>query len=178
MRLTADVALVGGGSVTGFGLSNDFDCHVYLLDGGADVALIDTGMGTPAGMRSIFDNAATDGVDPDRITYLLLTHYHTDHAGGAGPYRERLGAQTAIGAAAAKALAAGDGEATQFDAAKASGMFPNEYEFAACPSTFTGRWRHVRDRPPDCSLPVDARPLRRTWLLPRHRWCPDLPLFG
>ena len=35
MRLTHDIALVGGGN-TGFNLSAPLDCHIYVLDGGGD----------------------------------------------------------------------------------------------------------------------------------------------
>ena len=34
VRLTNEVYLVGGGISNAFGLSNDPDCHVYLVDGG------------------------------------------------------------------------------------------------------------------------------------------------
>ena len=56
MRLTPDVALVGGGTFTGFGLSADFDAHVYLLDGGGGaLALVDCGMGTELGRARVLE---------------------------------------------------------------------------------------------------------------------------
>ena len=48
MRLTPDVCLVGGG-MFGFGLTSPGDCHVYLLDGGDELVLIDAGIGGVAG---------------------------------------------------------------------------------------------------------------------------------
>jgi len=133
MRLTSDIALVGGGSFTGFGLSGDFDAHIYLLDGGDEAALVDCGMGTAAGIERVLANIQGAGVDPDRVRRILLTHYHTDHAGGASRYRARLGARVAIGADAADALEAGDQEATQFAKGKAAGFFAADYDYAACP---------------------------------------------
>lgn len=133
MRLTPDVALVGGGPVTGFGLSGDFDAHVYLIDGGDQAALVDCGMGTERSMERILANIAADGVDPGRVTRILLTHYHTDHAGGAARFRQRLHAETAISSAAATALASADHAATQFAAGQAAGLFPPGYAYDACP---------------------------------------------
>lgn len=133
MRLTPDVALVGGGPMTGFGLSSDFDAHAYLLDGGDELALIDCGLGTEAGQTALLERITRLGLDGSRIRRLFLTHYHADHAGGAGPYRARLGLSVSIAAEVAPALAAGDHEATQFRAAQALGIFPAGYEFGPCP---------------------------------------------
>jgi glyoxylase-like metal-dependent hydrolase (beta-lactamase superfamily II) len=133
MRLTADVALVGGGTMTGFGLSADFDAHVYLLDGGEELALIDCGMGTAAGISRVLEQIRAAGADPARVRRLLLTHYHTDHAGGARTFRDRLHLRVAIGARAAAALAAPDHVATQFAAASSAGIFPADYTYPACP---------------------------------------------
>jgi hydroxyacylglutathione hydrolase len=132
MRLTEDIALVGGGAMTGFGLSSDFDAHVYLLDGGEECALVDCGMGTPSGIERVLENAKRAGIPGERITKLFLTHYHTDHAGGAAIYRERLSLQVAVGAGAKDALELPDHDATGFAAAKAAGIFPSGYDYKPC----------------------------------------------
>ena len=59
MRLTERVHLVGSGR-TGFNISDPYDCHVYLVDGGSELA---------------------------RIGTILLTHAHADHAGWAAGLR-------------------------------------------------------------------------------------------
>ena len=133
MRLTPDVALVAGGPLTGFGLSVDFDAHVYLLDGGDELALIDCGLGTDAGRTALLDEVARLGLDAARIRRLFLTHYHTDHAGGAGRYRAALGVSVAAAADAAPALATADGAATQFSTSSELGFYPAGYVYAACP---------------------------------------------
>jgi glyoxylase-like metal-dependent hydrolase (beta-lactamase superfamily II) len=132
MRLTEDVAIVGGGVMTGFGLSSDLDAHVYLLDGGSDCALIDCGMGTRLGVEKVLAQIRGAGVDPERVTRLLLTHYHTDHAGGAASYRERVGLRVSISARVRHALEEPDHTMTQFDAARAAGVFPADYDFQPC----------------------------------------------
>lgn len=88
MRLTPRLYLVGSGEV---GLSDPDDCHVYLLDGGNEYALIDAGCGTERGIAAILANLTREGFDPAKLRSVLLTHWHFDHAGGAGALRERFG---------------------------------------------------------------------------------------
>ena len=133
MKLTDDVYLVGGGSLTGFGVSADFDAHCYLLNGGDEVALVDCGMGTEAGFERVSARIGETGVDPETLRRLFITHYHTDHAGGASVYREAFGLQVATGEETARALSSADHEATAFAAAKEAGIFPADYEYPACP---------------------------------------------
>ena len=133
MRLTDEVMLVGGGPFTGFGVSAGFDAHVYLLDGGDELALVDCGMGTEVGMARVLENVESHGIDPGRITRLLLTHYHTDHASGAARYRERLGLRVAFSALEQRALETADHERTSFAAAKAAGIFPDGFTYPPCP---------------------------------------------
>lgn len=138
MRLTADVSLVGGGPFTGFGLTPEFDAHCYLLDGGEgpdgrELALIDCGLGTAIGRDALYGRIRALDLDPGRIGALFLTHYHTDHAGGAGAYRAELGLRVAAAAEVAPALEIADGERTQFRAAAALGIFPDGYAYAPCP---------------------------------------------
>lgn len=133
MRLTADVHLVGGGTLTGFGISADFDAHCYLLDGGDEQVLVDCGMGTETGFGRVTSNIRGAGFDPPAITRLFLTHYHTDHAGGASTYREELDLSVATGSETGQALETGDHEATAFNAAKAADIFPEDYSYEPCP---------------------------------------------
>ena len=133
MRLTPDVALVAGGPMTGFGLSPDFDAHAYLIDGGDEAALIDCGLGTTEGQAALRARIVDLGVDPDRVRRLFLTHYHTDHAGGAGRYRAALSLVVAASSDVVPALLAPDHDATQFAAVQAFGLFPDGYAYAACP---------------------------------------------
>jgi glyoxylase-like metal-dependent hydrolase (beta-lactamase superfamily II) len=133
MRLTPDVLLVGGGALTGFGLSSDFDAHVYLLDGGDEFALVDCGMGTEVGMRRVLENIRAAGIDPAEISRLLLTHYHTDHASGAARYRQQLSLRVGFSASERGSLELPDHSRTSFNLARAAGFFPAEFEYSACP---------------------------------------------
>lgn len=88
MRLAPQLYLVGSGEV---GLSDPDDCHVYLLDGGDEYAIIDAGCGTEQSVAAIAATIAREGLDPARLTTILLTHWHFDHAGGASRFREEFG---------------------------------------------------------------------------------------
>lgn len=88
MRLTPRLYLVGSGEV---GLSDPDDCHIYLLDGGDEYALIDAGCGTERGIASLLANLAREGLDSARLRSVILTHWHFDHSGGAAYFREHHG---------------------------------------------------------------------------------------
>jgi glyoxylase-like metal-dependent hydrolase (beta-lactamase superfamily II) len=62
--------------------------NVYLVDGGSEWALVDTGMATSASMAAFRSALEQVGCPPERIRKILCTHHHPDHFGTAGPYRE------------------------------------------------------------------------------------------
>ena len=133
MRLTKDVALVGGGN-SGFNLSAPGDCHVYLLDGGnGELALFDAGLGGSHGdTAAILENLGQDGFDPERITSLFLTHYHADHAGGCRDWVDRFPDIEVIGSPlTAQVLRDGDELAISLPEAKTAGLYPDDYVFRA-----------------------------------------------
>ena len=82
MRLTEDIYLVGSAE---FGLSNAYDCHVYLLDGGEEATLIDCGVGYDTGqiIRNI-----EKYIDIEKVKKVYLTHLHADHCGGGRDLQE------------------------------------------------------------------------------------------
>ena len=130
MRLTDEVYLVGGGPTLGFGLSADPDCHVYLIDGGDELALLDAGLGDGDAIDRIVATMVAEGLDPARLGRLILTHYHADHAGGAAAWRERFGLEVVAPAGAAPALRDGDERAVALDVAKAAGFYRADYWLA------------------------------------------------
>jgi glyoxylase-like metal-dependent hydrolase (beta-lactamase superfamily II) len=90
MRLHSRIYLVGSGEM---GLSDTWDCHIYLVSGGDEVALIDAGGGRPHSFEMIRRNLMDDGVEIGKIRHIILTHAHTDHARGAAGWRKELGAR-------------------------------------------------------------------------------------
>jgi glyoxylase-like metal-dependent hydrolase (beta-lactamase superfamily II) len=130
MKLSDRIYLVGSGSF-GFDLSNPFDCHVYLLDGGDELALVDVGAGL--GAATIVENVRRDGFDPRRIRHLILTHAHGDHAGGAARMRSLIAeAAVYVSRIRAQALRDGDEQAVSIDVAKAAGIYPADYALEPC----------------------------------------------
>ena len=131
MKLTHDVHVVGGGRF-GFGLSGPLDCHVYLVNGGSEPALIDPGLGLPGDFDLVLENIRADGLDPARIGKLILTHYHCDHAGAAREAQSRLNVEVIASQLAAPVIRSGDERAVALDVARAAGFYPADYHLAPC----------------------------------------------
>jgi hydroxyacylglutathione hydrolase len=129
LRLTPEVALVGSGG-SGVGISHPLDCNVYLIDGGDELALVDTGTGLDT--DAILANVGALGHDPARIRHLFLTHAHGDHAGGAAGLRARLGARVHLAGAERAALEARDEVALGLDVARRNGYYPADYRLEPC----------------------------------------------
>jgi hydroxyacylglutathione hydrolase len=131
MKLTERVYLVGSGS-SGFSLSHHTDCHVYLIDGGGELGLIDAGVGLD--QSEILDNVRAHGFAPTDIKYLFLTHVHADHAGGAAELRATCpGLKVLVSADVADVLRLGDEKAISLDMGKRAGYYEPQYHFSPCP---------------------------------------------
>ena len=62
-----------------------------------DILLLDTGLGFEVnGQLQLHKNIQAAGIESDKITKVLLSHLHKDHAGGIGFERENLGARLSI----------------------------------------------------------------------------------
>ena len=68
-------------------LSHPQDALVYLIKGEETSALIDAGAGK--GSAVIWENIQRAGMNPEDLTYLILTHGHIDHIGGVSFFKER-----------------------------------------------------------------------------------------
>lgn len=124
MRITDRISLVGSGA-NGFGSSHPCDCHVWAIDaGGGELILIDAGAGVDVG--PIVDNLEALDLRNRRIT-ILVTHAHADHAGGAGPLGDALGAEVAASAEAAAIIERADEEAASVNVGKQAGSYPPDY---------------------------------------------------
>jgi glyoxylase-like metal-dependent hydrolase (beta-lactamase superfamily II) len=131
MQLTDRVYLVGSGAA-GFSLTHPTDCHVYLIDGGTEVALVDAGTGL--GTAEIVDNIRAHGFDLFDVRSLFLTHLHADHAGGAARLQRLLpNVQVMASQAGADWLRRGDEQAISLDKGKQGGFYAPEYRFEPCP---------------------------------------------
>ncbi len=130
MQILKDLYLVGSGR-SGFGISDHYDCHIYLLDGGDEAALIDSGSGVD--LEPLLSNISAHGIELSRIRKLILTHGHPDHGGGSAGLRSRLGCQVMVGEAEAWIVETGDPVASGLQAATPSGIYPPGYQLPPCP---------------------------------------------
>ncbi|GGD99174.1 MBL fold metallo-hydrolase [Paenibacillus nasutitermitis] len=128
MKITERVYLVGSGKL-GSGLTDDYDCNVYLLDAGGIYVLIDSG----AGIRpeAILQEIRKDGLDPQKIETIVLTHAHADHSGGAAALSRMTGASVVGSSATAALLRDVDEVGIGLKAARQVGIYPADYRVEA-----------------------------------------------
>jgi hydroxyacylglutathione hydrolase len=88
MQISPHVHLAGSEQ---FGLSHPLDCNCYLIDGGAELSLVDAGLGL--GVDDILANIAAAGFRPEKLSHIIITHSHIGHWGGAAGIRRQTGAQ-------------------------------------------------------------------------------------
>lgn len=129
MKLNNRVYLVGSGS-NGFDMTNNLDCHVYLINGGDELALVDAGIGLAT--EEIIENIQTEGFAPEKVKKLLITHVHADHAGGAAEIKEQLDCEVLVSEQTADFLRRGDEDAISLTFGKQAGFYPKDYNFRAC----------------------------------------------
>ena len=129
MKLTEEVYIVGSGR-NGLGISNEYDCHVYLIDGGGELTLIDAGVGMD--VQRILDNVAAAGHKVSNVSRVLLTHAHADHAGGCAELRSTLGVTVAASSEEADLLRRADEEKLGLAFARSAGWYPLEYRLQPC----------------------------------------------
>lgn len=130
MQLQDRVYLVGSG-VMGFDMTDPYDCHVFLIDGGDELALIDVGAGL--GVGQILRNVQGAGFDPGRIRHVIATHGHADHTGGLRAMLDALDSPTVHAEGeTARRLREADEDAFGLAVAKAGGYYPDEYVLAPC----------------------------------------------
>jgi glyoxylase-like metal-dependent hydrolase (beta-lactamase superfamily II) len=94
--------------VGGRGLTAPEDAAIYLVTVGAEAALIDAGCGEANDL--LLANIEAAGISAASIRYLLLTHCHFDHTGGAADLRRRLGCVTVAHELDAVFIECGDAE--------------------------------------------------------------------
>jgi glyoxylase-like metal-dependent hydrolase (beta-lactamase superfamily II) len=106
MKMITDEIFQVGGS----GLTAPEDAAIYLIRFNEDAALVDAGCGRS--VDKLFSNIADCGIKPENIRYLLLTHCHFDHTGGAKAVRMRSNCQIIAHESDAPYLETGDNRVT------------------------------------------------------------------
>jgi glyoxylase-like metal-dependent hydrolase (beta-lactamase superfamily II) len=65
---------------------------IHLIVESDRAAIVDTG--TNRSLAGVLDALAAKGLAPEQVDYVILTHVHLDHAGGAGAFMQRLPSAT------------------------------------------------------------------------------------
>ena len=105
MKILENLWQVGGAEYT-----TVEDAAVYLVRFGEKAVLIDAGCGNA--QEAMFENIA-EALPPEvEIGYLLLTHCHYDHTGGAEAVRNRYGCRIVAHELDAAYLESGDSTVT------------------------------------------------------------------
>jgi glyoxylase-like metal-dependent hydrolase (beta-lactamase superfamily II) len=104
-KITSEIFQVGGGELTSLE-----DAAIYLILFNGQSALVDAGCGYS--QIQLFQNIEACGVELDRVEYLLITHCHFDHTGGAQAVRDRTGCKIVAHEMEARFLEEGDQRVT------------------------------------------------------------------
>ena len=129
MRISPSIYLVGS---TPVGLTDGYDCHIYLVKGPSGLFLIDAGNGYDT--EGILRNIQDESFDPKDITHILITHHHTDHARGAKALKDAIGCEVWISEnTGTHLLQDGTDEELGIPYAKAHGMYAQDYVYIHCP---------------------------------------------
>jgi hydroxyacylglutathione hydrolase len=122
---------VVGGAAPGPAHSDTLDAQVYVIETGDGLAVVDSGAGRS--LDRLLAEVRSSGLDPTAIRWLLLTHGHGDHAGGAAAWTRAVPRVEVLASAdVATWLVAGDEEATSVDRARRAGIYPPDYRLEPC----------------------------------------------
>ena len=105
MKITSEIFQVGGGQLT---VSED--ASIYLVNFNGKAAIIDSGCGRS--INFLLDNIEKCNIKTDQIQYILLTHCHYDHTGGAKKLQDKLKCKIVAHELDSLYLESGDNEVT------------------------------------------------------------------
>jgi len=107
--ITVDqVSLIGRGMFHGMtAFSDDYSSNCYLINGGAELALVDVGF--PTAVPRLLENVRSLGLDPGKIRKVFLTHAHDDHVAGIAELLRHVDAAVYAHSRTKETLAGGTG---------------------------------------------------------------------
>ncbi|MHA1716067.1 MAG: MBL fold metallo-hydrolase [Promethearchaeota archaeon] len=71
-------------------LFRGFSCNVYAINQGDEIWLVDAGTNTFGRCRLVLRWMRGDGLDPEKISRILITHAHPDHVNGLNYFKKLL----------------------------------------------------------------------------------------
>ena len=129
MQIDKRIYVIGSGRA-GYNLTDSYDCDVYLVDCGEALVMIDTGAGIAP--EKIQEQISFHHFSPSDVKYILITHSHGDHIGGAAYFRRLTGATVLAHPLSADYLKNGDTEKMSVELAKKAGLYPLDFVVQTC----------------------------------------------
>lgn len=130
-QLTERVYLVGSG-LLGNRMSDDYDCNIYYVKAGDKGILIDCGGGRNT--QILLDHLAQHGFSGEKLEWLVLTHAHADHSGGAAILQQQFGAKVVCSSLTAELVSGGE-DTLGIGKARKLGIYPDDYRYEPCVPT-------------------------------------------
>jgi glyoxylase-like metal-dependent hydrolase (beta-lactamase superfamily II) len=100
-RIYQDIYIIGSAEI-----SHPYDCCLYLIDVG-ELILIDSGAGRS--FKRLVDNILALGLEPEKISTVVVTHCHIDHVGSLANFKQKYGARIIAHTLDAEAIETGRG---------------------------------------------------------------------
>ena len=126
MRITKEIYMVADG---GRGLSHELDCCVYLVDCAGKIVMIDSGVGLDN--ETIVNNIVQEGINPEKIEFLFLTHCHGDHVGGAKLFQKEYSIEVIAPDIDAQLIESGSDEELGLNISRGT-IYPPDYQYNHC----------------------------------------------
>jgi len=105
MEITSEIFQIGGS-----GFTSSEDAAIYLINFSGHAAIVDAGCGHH--LDILEKNMRFCNAQPEQIEYLLITHCHFDHTGGAAAVQERFNCRIVAHSKDAEFLEKGDDAVT------------------------------------------------------------------
>jgi len=109
----AEIVADGIYQIGGPNISHSTDATVFILVFSNELVMIDAGAGRSS--RSLIKNMEDAGLDPKRLSTLILTHCHIDHIGSAPYFKNYFGCRLIVHDLDADAIETGDPALTAAD---------------------------------------------------------------
>jgi metallo-beta-lactamase class B len=104
-KIAQGIYMVGGADI-----SSPEDASSFVIDCGEELCLIDCGAGKSA--RWIKENIEETGLDPNKLSTLILTHCHVDHIGAVSYFKEKYQVKVLAHSLDSDAIESGDSQKT------------------------------------------------------------------
>ncbi|MFD0713514.1 MBL fold metallo-hydrolase [Paenibacillus sp. GCM10027626] len=97
--------------------------------GSCSIILIDCGAGRNT--WKLLDNFAQHGFSGEQMEWIILTHAHADHSGGAAMLQRRFDSKVVCSKQTARLVSGGE-EALKLGEAREQGIYPADYHYEPC----------------------------------------------